>query len=28
MAAKLPTIDKRFAPSPDAYSITQYNIGE
>ena len=27
MAAKLPTIDKRFAPSPSAYSITQYNVG-
>ena len=28
MAAKLPTIDKRFAPSPNAYSITQFNTGE
>ena len=27
MATKLPAIDKRFSPSPSAYSITQYNVG-
>jgi len=27
MAAKLPTIDKRFAPSPNTYNITQFNCG-
>lgn len=27
MGAKLTTVDKRFAPSPSAYSITQYSVG-
>ena len=27
MATKLGVIDKRFSPSPSAYSITQYNTG-
>jgi len=28
MASKLKTIDKRFSPSPDAYKIVSFNVGE
>tara|TARA_B110000503_G_scaffold111360_1_gene166755 strand:- start:594 stop:866 length:273 start_codon:yes stop_codon:yes gene_type:complete len=27
MGNKITTIDKRFSPSPSAYSITQYSVG-
>ena len=27
MGAKIGNIDKRFSPSPSAYSITQYSVG-
>ena len=27
MGAKISNIDKRFSPSPSAYSITQYSVG-
>ena len=27
MGNKIQTIDKRFSPSPSAYSITQYSVG-